>query len=590
MNPQNNQKGSFHWKTWHSAAVVAALLALSGGAAYATINAQQSAHQPRTAQKTNGHLNQPKAAKGKVIEKKGKHGKAKKDDPVADAVKSVTDGLDGGAKLAEKAVAAVVGSNPLTKAVATLATPKNVAELAKATQDVAKDVAKEAQVKTGTVVELAQGGHTTATTANTASSNDATGKGQAGHQTSGDNGNSSTSGDTTGGKGHNTTGGGNAGGNSSTNHGGGSDNHSGGGSNVTPGGGGSHNNGGSGAVVTPVNMHPVIQVANGLVSVSLDDHQPNLLDGVEAFDAEDGDLSKKVKVTGNVNMNKLGKYVITYTVIDSGGLNGLATRTYEVRNDAPTITVPSIVRLFVGDNFTPLAHVTAADKQDGDLTSSVVYSGSVNTSKPGTYVVTYTVTDKNHASTHKQSQVIISAADATFTGIKPITIVLGSTFDPLAGVSVTDPYTPTDHKLTVSGKVDTKVVGDYELTYQHTDKFDHVTTAKQTVTVKAQDASNPSDHPAGSEASSTPSKPSTPVTPSKPSVPSSNSSSVSESHASSSQAEPSNPSTGSKTPSESKSSVSSTKAAETTPSVAKEQVSSSVQASTTTPVTEEGSR
>ena len=40
--------------------------------------------------------------------------------------------------------------------------------------------------------------------------------------------------------------------------------------------------------------------------------------GYTAFDKEDGDLTPRVKVEHNINSNKAGIYIITYSVVDSG--------------------------------------------------------------------------------------------------------------------------------------------------------------------------------------------------------------------------------------------------------------------------------
>ena len=51
-----------------------------------------------------------------------------------------------------------------------------------------------------------------------------------------------------------------------------------------------------------------------------------------AIDAEDGDITDKVQVTGKVNFNKTGKYPITYTVTDNDGNEVVKTRTIAVVN------------------------------------------------------------------------------------------------------------------------------------------------------------------------------------------------------------------------------------------------------------------
>ena len=49
--------------------------------------------------------------------------------------------------------------------------------------------------------------------------------------------------------------------------------------------------------------------------------------GVEAHDARDGNITDQIVVTGNVDMNSTGTYLLTYTVQDGAGNTATATRT-----------------------------------------------------------------------------------------------------------------------------------------------------------------------------------------------------------------------------------------------------------------------
>ncbi|MBC2116925.1 beta strand repeat-containing protein [Listeria booriae] len=63
--------------------------------------------------------------------------------------------------------------------------------------------------------------------------------------------------------------------------------------------------------------------------------------------------------------------------------------------DSPVIQA-SDKTLNIGETFSPLAGVTATDTEDGNITSSIkVTANDVDTSKAGTYHVTYSVTDAN---------------------------------------------------------------------------------------------------------------------------------------------------------------------------------------------------
>ncbi|PTE43718.1 DUF5011 domain-containing protein [Staphylococcus equorum] len=57
----------------------------------------------------------------------------------------------------------------------------------------------------------------------------------------------------------------------------------------------------------------------------------NLLNGVSAFDKEDGDLTHKITVDGDINTNKTGKYKVEYKVEDSDGAVKKSIRYVEVK-------------------------------------------------------------------------------------------------------------------------------------------------------------------------------------------------------------------------------------------------------------------
>ena len=57
----------------------------------------------------------------------------------------------------------------------------------------------------------------------------------------------------------------------------------------------------------------------------------NLLNGISAYDKEDGDLTHKITVNGHVDTSKVGKYKVKYNVIDSDGAEETSTRYIEVK-------------------------------------------------------------------------------------------------------------------------------------------------------------------------------------------------------------------------------------------------------------------
>lgn len=116
----------------------------------------------------------------------------------------------------------------------------------------------------------------------------------------------------------------------------------------------------------------------------------------------------------------------------------------------PVITLggAETVNIFMNDTYSDTG-ATAVDDRDGDVTSSIIVAGSVNTSLPGTYKITYTVSDSSGNTTVKERVVIVNTkanAPVLATGMVPIKWSDGAWVD----TTISDPewysYTATDKK------------------------------------------------------------------------------------------------------------------------------------------------
>ena len=115
-------------------------------------------------------------------------------------------------------------------------------------------------------------------------------------------------------------------------------------------------------------------------------------------DNVDADLTSHVIVRGTVNENVVGIYPLDYSVTDSAGNVGTATRTVNVVEKADT-TPPVIklaganpLKLLQGTPYTEPGW-TATDDVDDDLTGDVEVSGTVDVNTAGAYTLIYTVAD-----------------------------------------------------------------------------------------------------------------------------------------------------------------------------------------------------
>ena len=82
-------------------------------------------------------------------------------------------------------------------------------------------------------------------------------------------------------------------------------------------------------------------------------------------------------------------------------------------NTLPTVSAPDVT-LSRGETFSEMSDVSAADKEDGDLSSAVaIASNDVNTNIPGEYNITYAVSDLAGASANHTRKVTV-LADALF--------------------------------------------------------------------------------------------------------------------------------------------------------------------------------
>lgn len=172
----------------------------------------------------------------------------------------------------------------------------------------------------------------------------------------------------------------------------------------------------------PDTTAPVITL-NGASTINLTVGDPYSELGATATDNIDGNLTSSIITSGTVNTATAGTYTVTYSVSDAANNSASITRTVIVSEPAADTTPPvitlngsSTINLTVGDSYSELG-ANATDDTDGNITSSIVISGSVNTALAGTYIITYSVSDTANNSASTTRTVIVSEPSSGSTTV-----------------------------------------------------------------------------------------------------------------------------------------------------------------------------
>lgn len=214
---------------------------------------------------------------------------------------------------------------------------------------------------------------------------------------------------------------------------------------------------------------------------------------VSALDSEGNAIMlSNLIVSGSVNTNVSGTYQITYIYTDvETGLTGtaMATVTVTPKMVSPTVTAHD-TEIEEGTTWSPSTNFDSATDSLGAAVNfnEVTVSGTVNTTLPGKYKITYSYTDPISglvASTTVTVTVIeVSSAVAPVINANDSTITQGSIWNPEDNfVSAIDsegnsiPFTA----VTFSGNVDTSTPGKYQVTYSYIDSITGLSDSKTVI-------------------------------------------------------------------------------------------------------------
>lgn len=166
-------------------------------------------------------------------------------------------------------------------------------------------------------------------------------------------------------------------------------------------------------------------VGEETIELNLNDVYEEL--GATAY-IKDKDKSSLIVLDGEVDTTKPGEYKITYTIMNEkkDKSNTIERNIIVKDNIAPTIELKGELeqKIYQDSKYEEAGYV-ATDNCDGDITSKVVVTGEVDTTKVGTYEITYTVEDSYQNKAEAKRTVIVQAKPVAKSSSKLNTKVRG---------------------------------------------------------------------------------------------------------------------------------------------------------------------
>lgn len=236
------------------------------------------------------------------------------------------------------------------------------------------------------------------------------------------------------------------------------------------------------------NKQPIIIASDRTIKKGED---IDLMEGVKATDSENGNITSSIEISGTVYTNIPGSYKITYTATDLQQYSVSKTITVTVKGESVPTIEASDKEVVQFTAFDPREGVHAIDDKDGDLTSKIeIIENTVDTSKTGTYKVTYKVQNSLMKSTSKTVSIVVIMNEKPVIHAFDKTILKGRPFDPLEGVFATDKEDGTIDKIEIlENTVNPLKEGTYKVTYRVLDSASQTVdkTIQVTVSEKAKE-------------------------------------------------------------------------------------------------------
>ncbi|MFA5603419.1 MAG: immunoglobulin-like domain-containing protein [Bacilli bacterium] len=215
--------------------------------------------------------------------------------------------------------------------------------------------------------------------------------------------------------------------------------------------------------------------------------------GATANDLIDGDLTSRIQTTTNVNPQIKGKYEVVYTVTNNHGKSTTVKRIVNVYAQKPVVKLngSSFIKIFASDPYNELG-ATATDEIDGDITSKIKITGSVNPSKPGTYQLKYEVTNSFNEVSYKMRtvQVVEPQISITLSGSNPYKMEIFDVYEEPGYIAYHEQHGDITDKITVVNGINPVIAGNYKVTYSYKTSYGSVKSVTRNIVVSQQEGPN----------------------------------------------------------------------------------------------------
>lgn len=225
------------------------------------------------------------------------------------------------------------------------------------------------------------------------------------------------------------------------------------------------------------NEGPTIQCDETTLEVFASDTSAALLEGVTAYDPQDGDLTDRVIVAGVSKLISNNTAKVTYLVFDSDdNMASCIRRIRYVDYQKPYFTIDPRLPLVYPQSaeVTVTDRVGAVDVIDGSISDRIRVSTLEATDDPELYEITVQVTNSVGDTAWLKLPVMMLSSDRQRPTVELeeylLYLEIGASFDPmdyLKSVRLADGTEVDLSTVTVDGSVDTSVVDEYRVIYSY---------------------------------------------------------------------------------------------------------------------------